>query len=118
LGFLSAAQQRTLNQITGNAYINLFAFVEEYIIAMALQHAHAEVFGDHTAIRALSRFADEEAKHQALFLRFVAAFNRDFPHKCEVLGAAAQVAAVIMSKSPMAVVLVTLHLELITQQHY
>jgi hypothetical protein len=118
LSFLDDAQQRIRNHITSNAYANLFAFVEEYIIAMALQHAHAETFGDHDAIRALCRFADEETKHQALFLRYCAAFNRDFGHKCDVLGSAAEVAGVILSKSPLAVMLVTLHLELITQQHY
>jgi hypothetical protein len=118
LAFLDDAQQRVRNHVTSNAYLNLFAFVEEYIIAMALQHAHAEMFGDHDAIRALCRFADEETKHQALFLRFCAAFDRDFGHRCEVLESAAEVAGVILSKSPIAVMLVTLHLELITQQHY
>lgn len=118
LSFLSDAEHQTLNHVTSNAYLNLFAFVEEYIIAMALQHAHAETFGDHDAIRALSRFADEEVKHQALFLRYCAAFDRDFGHKCDVLGSAAEVAGVILSKSPIAVLLVTLHLELITQDHY
>lgn len=118
LDFLDDKQQRLRNHITSNAYLNLFAFVEEYIIAMALQHAHAEMFGDHDAIRALCRFADEETKHQALFLRYCAAFDRDFGHKCDVLGSAADVAGVILSKSAIAVTLVTLHLELITQQHY
>lgn len=118
LSFLTDEQQRVRNHVTSNAYLNLFAFVEEYIIAMALQHAHAETFGDHDAIRALCRFADEETKHQALFLRYGAAFRRDFGHECDVLGSAAEVAGIILGKSPMAVLLVTLHLELITQQHY
>jgi hypothetical protein len=115
---LSSPERLKLNQITGNAYLNLFAFVEEYIIATAVQHANAELFGDHEAIRALVRFADEEVKHQKLFLRYCEAFNRDFGHPCGVLGAAAQVAAVILSKSPLAVMMVTLHLEIMTQQHY
>ena len=118
LSFLTADEARKLNQITGNAYLNLFAFVEEYIIALAVQHAHAEMFGDHDAIRALTRFADEEAKHQAMFLRYVDAFQREFGHPTEVLGAAAEVAGVILSKHPIAVMLVTLHLEIMTQAHY
>jgi hypothetical protein len=118
VGFLSVEEAKKLNQITGNAYLNLFGFVEEYIIAVALQHAHAEMFGDHDAIRALVRFADEEVKHQALFHRYVDAFRRDFGHECEVLGSAADVAGVILSKSPIAVMLVTLHLEIMTQAHY
>jgi hypothetical protein len=98
--------------------LNLFAFVEEYIIAVAVRHAHAEMFGDHDAIRALVRFADEEVKHQALFRRYADAFKQDFGHPCEVLGSAAEVANVILSKSPIAVMLVTLHLEIMTQAHY
>lgn len=115
---LTPAQRLMLNQISGNAYLNLFAFVEEYITAMAIQHAQAELFGDHVAVRALARFAEEESKHQQLFWRYCSSFERDFGHKCHLLGAAAEVAGVILSKSPLAVTLVTLHLELMTQAHY
>ena len=118
LPFLSPAEARTFNQIAGNAYLNLFAFVEEYILATVVQHAQAEMFGDHDAIRALARFADEEIKHQRLFHRYRAAFDRDFGHPCEVLGQAVEVAGVIMSKSPIAVMLTTYHIELMTQAHY
>ena len=118
LAFLSAPERLKLNHITANAYLNLFSFVEEYIIAVAVNHAHAEMFGDHDAIRALVRFADEEVKHQALFKRYVDAFQREFGSPCEVLGSAAEVANVILSKSPIAVMLVTLHLEIMTQAHY
>ncbi len=118
IGCLSPAQRLTLNQISGNSYLNLFAFVEEYITAMAVQHAQAELFGDHIAVRALVRFAEEESKHQQLFWRYCATFERDFGHKCHHLGAAAEVAGVILGKSPLAVTLITLHLELMTQAHY
>lgn len=115
---LTPPQRLMLNQISGNAYLNLFAFVEEYITAMAVQHAQAELFGDHLAVRALVRFAEEEAKHQQLFWRYCSTFERDFGQKCHLLGAASEVAGVILSKSPLAVMLVTLHLELMTQAHY
>lgn len=119
IGFLSPIDDALkLNHITANAYLNLFGFVEEYIIAVAVKHAHAEMFGDHDAIRALVRFADEEVKHQALFKRYLDAFQREFGHPCEVLGSAAEVAGVILSKSPIGVMLVTLHLEIMTQAHY
>lgn len=118
LACLSSQERLVLNHITSNSYLNLFGFVEEYILAMAVKHAHAELFGDHDAIRALARFADEEVKHQALFKRYRAAFDRDFGHECEVLDNAADIAGVILSKSPLAVVTVTLHLELMTQDHY
>ena len=115
---LSPAERLTLNHISGNAYVNLFAFVEEYITAMAVNHAQAEMFGDHDAVRALARFAEEEVKHQQLMWRFMKAFARDFKKPTHVLEAAAAVAGVILSKSPLAVVAVTLHLEIMTQAHY
>jgi hypothetical protein len=118
LACLTPAQRLMLNQISGNSYLNLFAFVEEYITAMAVQHAQAELFGDHVAVRALVRFAEEESKHQQLFWRYCSTFERDFGHKCHLLGAAAEVAGVILGKGPLAVTLITLHLELMTQAHY
>lgn len=115
---LNEDERRTLNQIAANAYLNLFAFVEEYILCTVLQHAHAELFGDHNAIRALSRFAEEEVKHQQLFARYREAFNRDFGVDCGVLDSASQVAAIVLSKRPIAILLLTLHIEFMTQQHY
>jgi hypothetical protein len=107
-----------LNQITGNSYMNLFGFVEEYIIATAVDHAQAEMYGDHDAIRALLRFGEEEIKHQALFHRYIKMFAESFGTPCKVLDNAAEIAAVILSKSPIAVMLITLHLEIMTQAHY
>lgn len=118
LAELDDNEKVTLNQITGNAYLNLFQFVEEYILVSAVQHAQAEMFGDHDAIRALVRFADEEVKHQQLFKRYRAAFDRGAGKPCSVLECAAEVAGVILSKSPMAVMLTTCHIELMTLQHY
>jgi hypothetical protein len=115
---LGAAERLKLNQISGWAYLNLFAFVEEYIIATAVKQAAAEVHGDHTALRALLRFGEEEVKHQEMFHRCIALLQRSFGSECEMLGNAAAVAGVILSKDPIAVVLVTLHLELMTQAHY
>jgi len=110
--------QRLLNQIAGNAYLNLFQFVEEYILTTMMKHAQAEPFGDPHAMRALTRMVDEELKHQLLFKRFREAFDRDFAHPCGVLDNAAEVAHAIMSHSPVAVMLITLHIEWMTQAHY
>jgi hypothetical protein len=115
---LSAEEKRKLNQIRGNSYMNIFGFVEEYIIAQTVQHAEAEMFGDHDAIRALLRFGEEEVKHQTLFKRYCEAFNRDFGTPCAVLDNAAEVARIVLSKSPLAAMLMTTHIELMTQHHY
>ncbi len=118
LSFLSTDEKRRLNQIFGNAYAYLFYFVEAYIINMAMEHARAELYGDEHTLRAMLRFAEEEVKHQQLFLRFGELFNASFGSPCEVVDNPQAVAEVILSKSPMAVLLVTLHLEIITQAHY
>jgi len=115
---LSEPVARRLNQISGYAYLNLFAFVEEYIIDAAMRQAADEVHGDHIALRALLRFSEEEVKHQALFQHAMALLQRTFGSECDVLGDAAAVAGVILSKDPLAVMMVTLHLELMTQEHY
>jgi hypothetical protein len=115
---LNEAERLTLNHIRGNAYLYLFSFVEEYIIATAVRHASAEVFGDHQALRALLRFAEEEVKHQDMFRRAVRLFEQTFGHKCEVLPNPEAVAEVILRHSPMAVLLITLHLEIMTQAHF
>ncbi len=118
LEFLSTREQRSLNQIAGNAYLNLFHFVEEYILATMMKHCQAELFGNSSALRALTRFVDEELKHQQMFERFREAFARDFGHPCAVLDNAAEVAGLIMSKSPLGVLFTTLHVEWMTQEHF
>ena len=83
-----------------------------------VQASSAEMFGDHTAIRTLVRFADEELKHQMLFARYRRSFDKGFGVPCEVLSSAAEVAGVILGKHRIAVMLITLHIEWMTQQHY
>jgi hypothetical protein len=115
---LGPAERLALNHLAANAYLNLFQFVEEFILATVVEHAQAELFGDHDAIRALARFADEEIKHQQLFRRFRAAFDRACPVDAEVLDNAAEVAEAVLSKSPIGIMLLILHIELMTQDHY
>lgn len=118
LPFLSSTEKLQLNQIFGNSYSYLFYFVEAYIIAMAMDYARAALPGEESNLRALLRFAEEEVKHQQMFVRFNALFKRQFGTECGLAGDAHAVASVILSKSPMGVLLVTLHLELLTQAHY
>jgi hypothetical protein len=118
LDFLSATEKLKLNQVRGNAYAHLFQFVEEYIVATCVRHVEAEVFGDEMNLRAMLRFAEEEVKHQMLFRRFLEAFERGFGSPCEGIPSQKAVAGIILSKTPMAVMMVTLHLEVMTQQHY
>jgi hypothetical protein len=115
---LSTRERLLLNQITGHAYINLFAFLEECIIVTAVRHAEAEMHGNHSAMRALLRFADEEIKHQDLFHRYMHAFADGFASPCKVIDNAVEVAGLILSKTPIAILMITLHFEIMTQAHY
>src|SRR5437879_6114167 len=66
---LSDDEKRILNQIRSNTYCHIFAFVEEYIVPMVLEHASGDVYGDETRLWSLLRFAEEEVKHQQMLRR-------------------------------------------------
>ena len=119
LTFLSAKEQLLLNQIRGNSYLYLFGFVEEYIVPFVLGEATAATpGGDAVEVRALTTFAEEEAKHIHLFQKFAEEFSKGFGSPCGVVGPAAAVAKVILSHSRLGVALLTLHIEWMTQAHY
>jgi hypothetical protein len=70
LSFLTAAEQRTLNQIRGHEYLSMFGLVEEFILPYVVDHARSQLSGDDYRVRSLLQFAGEEAKHIHLFKRF------------------------------------------------
>jgi hypothetical protein len=118
LDFLTTDEQRTLNQIRGLGYLVMFGLVEEFILPFVLDHARPNLAGDDYRTRALIQFAGEEAKHIQLFKRFREEFDAGFLHRCEVIGPPEAVAAKVLSYSPLAVALLTLHIEWFVQQHY
>jgi len=118
LTFLSASQKRTLNQIRGHAYLAIFGLVEEFILPFVLDHVRVRLSGDDYRARAFIEFASEEAKHIHLFRRFREAFAAGFGAACEVIGPAEAVAKHVLSHPPLAVALLTLHIEWMTQRHY
>lgn len=116
--FLSDADKLKLSQIRGYSYLHIFYFVEEYIIPTAIKHATGAMFGSQDEMRSLLRFADEEVKHQQLFARAKATFEESFGSPCGLLESAQEVAGQILSEPQLAVLLITLQFELITQQHF
>jgi hypothetical protein len=118
LDFLSADEQRILNQIRGLGYLVMFGLVEEFILPFVLDHARPRLAGDDYRTRALIQFASEEAKHIQLFKRFREEFDAGFGHRCDVIGPPEAVAAKVLSYSPLAVALLTLHIEWFVQYHY
>ena len=119
LSSLSDREKLLLNQIRGNSYLYLFAFVEEFILPYVIDEARSAMpGGDAHEVRALVTFAEEEAKHIHLFRRFAEEFAAGFPTRCGVIGPAADVAKVVLSHSRLGVALLTLHIEWMTQAHY
>ena len=118
LDTLNPFEQRILNQIAAHQYLSIFGVVEEFILPFLLDHSRTLVGDDDWRIRALLNFAGEEAKHIHLFKRFHDAFVRGFPVECQVIGPSAAIGAKVLSHDPLAVGLVILMIEWMTQQHY
>jgi hypothetical protein len=118
LSFLTPDERRTLNQIRGNTYLNIFGLVEEFILPFVLDHARPQLQGDDYRARALLKFAGEEAKHIHLFKCFRDEFERGFGASCPVIGPPEAVANAVLAHDPLAVAITILHIEWMTQKHY
>ncbi|MFN8643970.1 MAG: hypothetical protein U0802_20805 [Candidatus Binatia bacterium] len=115
---LSADERRTLNQIRGHGYLCIFGLVEEFILPFVLDHVRPQLQADDYRVRALLQFASEEAKHIHLFRRFREEFTRGFGSRCDVIGPAQEIARAVLAHHPLAVALVILQIEWMTQRHY
>jgi hypothetical protein len=115
---LTAEQRRTLNHIRGHEYLSIFGLVEEFILPFVLDHARPQLNGDDSRVRALLNFASEEAKHIHLFKLFHKRFTDAFATDCAVIGPPEAVAAEVLRHDPLAVALLILHIEWMTQRHY
>jgi hypothetical protein len=118
LDSLNPFEQRVLNQISAHQYLAIFGVVEEFILPFLLDHARPHLLGDDWRVRAILNFASEEAKHIHLFKRFHHAFVRGFPVECQLIGPSEAIGAEILRHDPLAVGLVILMIEWMTQQHY
>jgi hypothetical protein len=123
LGFLSARDQLELNHCRAFSYVHLLGNFEEFapvhLADVVQQNRHA----DRAQLRALMRFADEELKHQQLFLRAEHvleescghAFGRYFdPDKTTV----AELTTAIFEHWALPIFVMVLALEWGTQRHY
>lgn len=118
IGCLNEDEKRTLNQIRGNSYCHIFAFVEEFIIPLVLDHAREKVYGDETRLRYLLRFAEEETKHQDMLMRAMDQIEAGLGISCGVIQGREEVAEVVLGKSRLAALLLTSLIEWFTQLHY
>jgi hypothetical protein len=118
LSFLNEDEKRILNQIRGHAYLCIFGLVEEFILPFVLDHVRPSLDGDDYRVRAFLQFASEEAKHIQLFKIFSEEFQKGFATNCKVIGPPAEIAKAVLAHDPLAVALVILHIEWMTQRHY
>lgn len=118
LAFLNREEKRILNQIRGNAYLCIFGLVEEFILPFVLDHARSQLHGDDYRVRALLKFAGEEAKHIQLFKRFREDFEEGFGTECPVIGPPEAIADAILAHDPLGVAITTLHIEWMVQRHF
>ena len=118
LDFLTPRERLALNHIRGHDYLYIFGLVEEFILPFVLDHARPMLHGNDARVRAFLNFAGEEAKHIDLFKRFRKDFLSSFGSDCEVIGPPEAIAQAILSKHPLAIALVILHIEWMTQRHY
>jgi hypothetical protein len=102
----------------GNAYLHLFAFVEEFIVPTVAQEVVEEPYGDEVRQRSLLRFSEEELKHQEMFRRAIALFNQQFGMAPQLIPGREEVAAVVRSKSRLAVLILIDLIEWFVQVHY
>lgn len=118
LDFLDAGEKRVLNQIRGRGYLNMFAVVEEFILPFVMDHMRPALSGDDYRVRALLQFASEEAKHIHLFKCFLEAFDGGFGTACDFIGPSRDIGDAVLAHDPLAVGLVILMIEWMTQAHY
>jgi hypothetical protein len=102
----------------GNAYCHLFAFVEEFIVPTVTEEALDNPYGDEVRQRSLVRFSEEELKHQEMFRRSIAMFNEQFGVTPQLIPGREEVAAVVRSKSKLAVLILIDIIEWFVQVHY
>lgn len=118
LAFLTVEEKRTMSQVQGRTYPNIFGVVERFIGAKTLELACAQGLGDQTALEGLIRFSDEELKHQELFRRIESALGAKMPGGYALIADANEVAYAVLRKSTWAVLALNCHVELFTQVHY
>lgn len=118
LSFLSEKDRRTLSQVQGRTYANIFGLVERFINAKVLELSRDHWLGDQSALEALIGFSQEELKHQDMFRRIEQMIARGMPAGYTLVPSPDDVATAVLSKSTWAVLALTCHIELFTQVHY
>jgi len=116
--WLSAEDVLKLNQIRGHSYAHCFFILEQFILQQASVAATGYAQVDRHAMSALLKFADEETKHQRMFIWVRETLGEQFAVRPELVDGVDELADRICSHSSFSVFLVALCLEWLTQKHY
>jgi hypothetical protein len=117
IAYLNDSERLSLNHIRAHGYFALFELVEGFIVAFARDQSKID---DEDPFRASAydNFSDEEVKHQTLFRRAREDFSAGFGTECAVIGPADTICDAILGHDPLAVTILTLGLEWMSQGHY
>src|SRR4051812_26538954 len=133
MAWLTPEQRRVANQIRGAGYLHMFGLVEEFILPFVLDHVRPQLnFDDRRLddrrlddrrhddcrVRSFLSFAAEEAKHIQLFRKFREEFDSGFGTTCGMIGPPDAIGRTVLSHHSLAVSLVILHIEWMTQCHF
>jgi hypothetical protein len=116
--WLTPDQRTVANQIRGAGYLYMFGLVEEFILPFVLDHVRPQLNNDDCRVRSFLSFAAEEAKHIQLFRKFREEFENGFGSPCGMIGPPEAIGQTVLSHHPLAVSLVILHIEWMTQRHF
>jgi hypothetical protein len=116
--WLMPEQRRVANQIRGAGYLHMFGLVEEFILPFVLDHVRPQLNHNDCQVRAFLSFAAEEAKHIQLFRKFREEFDSGFGSACGMIGPPDAIGRKVLSHHPLAVSLLILHIEWMTQRHF
>jgi hypothetical protein len=117
LPFLSAEDRLTLNHVRARGYVALFELVEQFVEPFVVQESMLES-GDSFRAPALQQFAREETKHMELFRRVLKDFDDELGPGCNVIGPAEDIRRAVLGHDPLAVLILTLALEWMSQGHF
>ncbi len=116
LDFLTAAEQRRLNQLRAHQYVSILGRLEEILVPFGLDQVGPELDLDDLVTRARLGAVGEETKHVVLFLELREAIRAGL----DLDGGAPEgaFAGVTRAAGPLAAALFALHLDWMTQQHF
>ena len=115
---LNPFEQRVLNQISAHQYLSIFGMVEEFILPFLMDHAAADLARRRLAGPCAPQFRERGSEAHPPVQALPRSVRRGFPVECQVIGPSEAIGAEVLGHDPLAVGLVILMIEWMTQEHY